>query len=114
MPEKVIANFEVRYVQIMDEKSNVDEKLLPKLGKPALQQMYASMVLARKFDEQALKLQRQGRIGTYASHQGQEASQIECCGVHKQGMDFSFIQGECRTDCTGSANAPSLCILGRR
>ena len=76
MPEKVIANFEVRYVQIMDEKSNVDEKLLPKLGKPALQQMYASMVLARKFDEQALKLQRQGRIGTYASHQGQEASQI--------------------------------------
>ena len=76
MPEKIVANFEVRYVQVMDEKSNVDMALLPKIGKPALQQMYASMVLARKFDEQALKLQRQGRIGTYASHQGQEASQI--------------------------------------
>ena len=76
MPEKVAAKFEIKYFQVMDEKSDVDEKLMPKIGKPMLQQMYASMVLARKFDEQALKLQRQGRIGTYASHQGQEACQI--------------------------------------
>jgi pyruvate dehydrogenase E1 component alpha subunit len=34
------------------------------------------MVLGRTFDERALNLQREGRIGTYASIHGQEASQM--------------------------------------
>jgi pyruvate dehydrogenase E1 component alpha subunit len=38
--------------------------------------MYESMVLTRAFDDKALKLQRQGRIGTYAPMRGQEACQI--------------------------------------
>lgn len=97
MPEKIVAKFEVKYLQVMDEKSNVDAKLLPKLGKSNLQQMYASMVLARKFDEQALKLQRQGRIGTYASHQGQEASQIGSVAAfsNKEWLFPSFRENAC-------------------
>lgn len=38
--------------------------------------MYTGMVKARVFDVRAMKLQRQGRIGTYAPLQGQEAAQI--------------------------------------
>ncbi|MBX6395896.1 MAG: pyruvate dehydrogenase (acetyl-transferring) E1 component subunit alpha, partial [Alicyclobacillaceae bacterium] len=37
---------------------------------------YRWMVLARAFDQRALNLQRQGRIGTYAPFSGQEAAQI--------------------------------------
>jgi pyruvate dehydrogenase E1 component alpha subunit len=38
--------------------------------------LYETMVLARTFDEKAVSLHRQGRIGTYAPMAGQEAAQI--------------------------------------
>ena len=38
--------------------------------------MYRVMLLARRFDERMLRLQRQGRIGTFAPVKGQEAAQI--------------------------------------
>ena len=76
MVEKVLKSFEVKYIQILDEQGNVDEKLLPKLEDKLLLEMYWWMTLSRKFDEKALALQRQGRLGTYASVLGQEASQV--------------------------------------
>ncbi|QQK76552.1 pyruvate dehydrogenase (acetyl-transferring) E1 component subunit alpha [Salicibibacter cibarius] len=39
-------------------------------------EVYKWMVKARRFDELAVKLQRQGRIGTYAPLIGQEAAQV--------------------------------------
>ncbi|HKX74529.1 MAG TPA: pyruvate dehydrogenase (acetyl-transferring) E1 component subunit alpha [Acidimicrobiia bacterium] len=41
-----------------------------------LQEMYRLMVLAREFDRRLLALQRQGRMGTYAMLEGQEAVQV--------------------------------------
>jgi pyruvate dehydrogenase E1 component alpha subunit len=38
--------------------------------------MYRDMKLTRHFDERAVSLQRQGRMGTYAPAAGQEASQV--------------------------------------
>lgn len=49
-----------------------------------LKQMYRQMVLARAFDRKAIRLQRQGRIGTYAPFEGQEAAQIGSAVVMKQ------------------------------
>jgi len=40
------------------------------------QELYRTQVLARTFDEKAVNLHRQGRIGTYAPMRGQEASQV--------------------------------------
>ena len=48
----------------------------PDLDDETLLEMYAYMRLARRFDERALSLQRQGRMGTYASLAGQEATQV--------------------------------------
>lgn len=78
MVEKVLKSFEVKYIQILDEQGNVDEKLMPKLEDKLLLEMYWWMTLSRKFDEKSLALQRQGRLGTYASVLGQEASQVGC------------------------------------
>ncbi|BFH16732.1 pyruvate dehydrogenase (acetyl-transferring) E1 component subunit alpha [Paenibacillus dendritiformis] len=39
-------------------------------------QMYEKMVLTRMFDRKAVNLQRQGRMGTYAPYEGQEAAQV--------------------------------------
>lgn len=74
--EKVIATFEVPYLQILDEQGKCDEKLKPKVDDETLRKMYEGMVLTRAFDDKALKLQRQGRLGTYAPMRGQEACQI--------------------------------------
>jgi pyruvate dehydrogenase E1 component alpha subunit len=76
MVEKVIEKFEVKYLQVMDENGNVDSKLMPNISQSQIKKMYNFMVLARVFDDKALKLQRQGRMGTYAPMKGQEASQI--------------------------------------
>ncbi|MGV8130903.1 MAG: pyruvate dehydrogenase (acetyl-transferring) E1 component subunit alpha [Candidatus Pacearchaeota archaeon] len=74
--EKVVANFEVKFLQILDENGNCDEKLKPKLTDDVLKEMYRFLILTKTFDDKALKLQRQGRMGTYAPMRGQEACQI--------------------------------------
>ncbi len=45
----------------------------PELSDQALLEMYRLLLLSRQFDRKALALQRQGRIGTYAPAEGQEA-----------------------------------------
>jgi pyruvate dehydrogenase E1 component alpha subunit len=74
--EKIIEKFSIKYLQILDESGRCDEKLKPNLTNKQIKQIYELMVLTRTFDEKALKLQRQGRLGTYASIKGQEACQI--------------------------------------
>jgi TPP-dependent pyruvate/acetoin dehydrogenase alpha subunit len=41
-----------------------------------VERLYRRQVLARTFDEKAVRLHRQGRIGTYAPMAGQEATQV--------------------------------------
>ena len=76
MPEQIIANFSVRRLSILDETGKADESLLPQLTEAELRRMYEAMVLARTFDERAVALQREGRLGTYPPIVGQEAAQI--------------------------------------
>ncbi len=76
MVEKVLKSFGVKYLQVLDENSKPDARLMPKLSPKQLVELYSTMVLCRRFDEKALILQRQGRLGTYASFLGQEAAQI--------------------------------------
>ena len=76
MPIKTISKFEVKYLQILDENGNCDEKLRPKLKPNELKRIYEGMILSRIYDDRALKLQRQGRLGTFASLRGQEAIHI--------------------------------------
>src|SRR3989344_2142157 len=74
--KKVIERFQVDYLQILNENGNCDERLMPPLNKKQIKEMYEYMILTRVFDDKALKLQRQGRLGTYAPTRGQEATQI--------------------------------------
>jgi 2-oxoisovalerate dehydrogenase E1 component len=62
-------------LRVIDEQGQLvgdDPGLKPDL----YQDMYRDMVLARELDRRMLGLQRQGRIGTYAMLEGQEAVQI--------------------------------------
>lgn len=76
MPRKPIAKFTVEYLQILDEKGKLDAKLDPGLTEKEAVEMYRWMRLARELDERMLKLQRQGRLGTFPPNTGQEAISI--------------------------------------
>jgi pyruvate dehydrogenase E1 component alpha subunit len=76
MPEELLASFEVKRLSILDEQGNVDEALMPPLSEAEIRRIYETMVLARTFDERALNLQREGRLGTYPPILGQEAAQV--------------------------------------
>lgn len=66
----------LEYLSILDEHAKLDKDLEPRLDKEFLLKLHCGMLLGRRFDERLLQLQRQGRMGTFAPIQGQEASQI--------------------------------------
>ena len=76
MPENIIEKFEVKHLKILDEKGNADTALLPNLSDSDLKKLFELIILSRQFDQRALQLHAEGRLGTYASILGQEASQI--------------------------------------
>lgn len=64
-------------IQILDQEGNLNETLRPKeLTDEVIRQLYEKMVYVRMCNERALKMQRTGRMGTFASVEGQEAAQI--------------------------------------
>jgi pyruvate dehydrogenase E1 component alpha subunit len=73
MPSEEIGPFSVSYLQVLDEKGNLDKDLEPDLSEEQLLRLYRVMFLAREGDQRMLKLQRQGRVGTFGPATGQEA-----------------------------------------
>lgn len=73
MPKKTVFSGQVEFIQVLDKDGLADEKLLPKLTDEQFKQLYYWMVLGRQFDDKCLKLQRSGRVGTFAQILGQEA-----------------------------------------
>ncbi len=76
MPRQKIIDLSVDWFSILDKDGNIDESLEPTLDNDMLEKFYRTMVLTRLYDDKALKLQRQGRMLTYGTCLGQEASQI--------------------------------------
>jgi pyruvate dehydrogenase E1 component alpha subunit len=77
MPRTLIEpQFPIERLSILDSDGKLDAKLEPKLAPDDLKRLYRAMVLGRRLDERMIRLQRQGRIGTFAPIKGQEASQI--------------------------------------
>ncbi len=92
MPKKILKEFSVTWFQLLNESGEIDSSLLPPTEQPAeklLKSFYESIVLIRAFDQKALNLQRTGRLGTYASIQGQEAIQVACAAA-LQPSDWFF------------------------
>ena len=76
MPITTIEKIEIKNIQIINERGEADEGLMPPFKEEDFRRFFETIILARIFNQRALSLQREGRIGTYASIWGQEASQI--------------------------------------
>lgn len=62
---------------IVDDKGQlVDESYKDKIDEKLVKEIYYNMIRIRTFDRRAINLQRQGRLGTYAPFEGQEAAQV--------------------------------------
>jgi pyruvate dehydrogenase E1 component alpha subunit len=74
---ETIADFEIQYSQFLDPdgKASAD---IPELARDTdeLIKMYRSMTETRVFDTKAVNLQRTGKLGTYASCLGHEATHV--------------------------------------
>ena len=66
----------VETYQVVKPDGSYDPERLPDLDESELRDLYRWMLLQRTFDERSTKLQRRGKLGTYASGHGQEASII--------------------------------------
>ena len=74
MPLTEIGQYSLKKLQILDENGEVDPDLEPDLSGEDLVRLYRSMLLAREDDQRMLKMQRQGRVGTFGPNTGQEAA----------------------------------------
>jgi pyruvate dehydrogenase E1 component alpha subunit len=74
MPRRRIDLDPIDTLSILDEEGRVDRTLEPTIPPDDLRRLYRTFLLARRFDERMLLLQRQGRIGTYLPARGHEAA----------------------------------------
>ena len=71
-----VANFEINYLQYMDESGTfISNEVPPEFAQNTnnLKKLYRSMCLIRVLDQKAYALQRTGKMGTYPAATGQEA-----------------------------------------
>ncbi len=74
---KVAASLEVPYVQYLDETGHLSPDAPKDLSDPNfLLPYYQKMLRVRAFDSKAIALQRTGKLGTYASSLGHEATHV--------------------------------------
>jgi pyruvate dehydrogenase E1 component alpha subunit len=64
----------IEHVSVLDEEGRLDPALEPAIPPADLLRLYRTFLLARRFDERMLRLQRQGRIGTFGPIRGHEAA----------------------------------------
>ena len=72
------AQFEIEYLQYLGPDGTLVRDDLPQLAQdtPRLLQLFKQMLFVRTFDTKAVALQRTGKLGTYASCLGHEATHV--------------------------------------
>jgi pyruvate dehydrogenase E1 component alpha subunit len=74
---KTVAEFQIKYYQFLDAEGNLASAAPPLAGDMSeLLRMYRMMTLVRAFDTKAVNLQRTGKLGTYPSCLGHEATHV--------------------------------------
>src|SRR6185312_14516056 len=77
-PVPIAAKFEIEYLQYLDAEGKQVRKDLPDFAQDIDQmvELYKLMVSTRVFDTKSIALQRTGKLGTYASCLGHEATHV--------------------------------------
>jgi pyruvate dehydrogenase E1 component alpha subunit len=76
VPVRPLVSYSIERLEVLNEDGTVDQALMPALSAEDIKRLHAHMVLTRQFDERMFKLQRQGRLGTFARVAGQEGAHV--------------------------------------
>ena len=68
-------NYPIKRI-IDDTGMIVDESFEKQINEKLVKELYYNMLRIRTYDRKSINLQRQGRLGTYAPFEGQEAAQV--------------------------------------
>ena len=73
-----VASFNVEYIQYLSPSGELVGESVPEIAKDfdLIKSLYETMVMTRVFDTKAISLQRTGKLGTYASSLGHEATHV--------------------------------------
>ena len=74
MPRRALPLDPIEFLSVLDAEGRLDAALDPRIAADDLRRLYRVFLLSRRFDERMLRLQRQGRIGTYLPARGHEAA----------------------------------------
>ncbi len=72
----IAASFEIEYLQYLDQEGRPVQALPEGLDAKTLLPLFKQMLFVRTFDSKAIALQRTGKLGTYASCLGHEATHV--------------------------------------
>jgi len=86
MPRTQVYHAVTERLEVLDPMGVADLELMPDLSDEEVLGIYGDMVRMRAMDDKALKMQRQGRMGTWPPIKGQEAIQA--------GVAHAMIQGD--------------------
>ena len=100
---KIVAEFQIQRLQYLDAQGRTTGSL-PAFARDdqELLKLFAAMLRARVFDTKAINLQRTGKLGTYASCLGQEATHVgvgaamrpdDCCAIVYREIGTLFWRG---------------------
>ena len=88
MPRKTIYHADIEHLSILDENGKLDEALARDTLEPDdVKPLYEAMLLSRELDDQAYKLTRSGRMGTYPPNSGSEATTLGAARALTKGVD---------------------------
>jgi pyruvate dehydrogenase E1 component alpha subunit len=76
MPVRPLVSYSIERVEVLSPEGEVDQALMPDLSPAEITRLYELMVLTRQFDDRMFKMQRQGRLGTFARVAGQEGAHM--------------------------------------
>ena len=114
MPVTALVSFSVERVEVLDPEGQ--RRRDPDAGshRRPRTELHRWMVLTRRFDERMLKLQRQGRLGTFARVTGQEAAQLGAAfALHRPGLDGARVPRGGHLLDAGHAHGAVPPVLGR-
>jgi len=75
MPRTLVYEARTEGLEILGLDGSIDRELMPEVDMDLALRLYRHMVRMRTYDTKALRLQRQGRMGTWPPSLGQEATQ---------------------------------------
>ena len=114
----IAASFEIEYLQYLGPDGTLVRNDLPEAGRDVarLRELFKQMLFVRTFDTKSVALQRTGKLGTYASCLGHEATHVGI-GASMRPEDTCtppVTASTARMFMRGVKPARSAAVLGRR